>query len=61
MYKSLSVNSDALYYVVTAQLQGGGSISCGVQIGSAQRTGHARGGYNICSAQLNSSFDGSWG
>jgi hypothetical protein len=51
---TMKVNEDALYYQVTAQLQGGGNIKCKVQIGDAIKTGQARGGYNICSAQLNS-------
>jgi hypothetical protein len=59
---SLQINKSALYYQVTAQLQGGGNITCKVQIGDAVRVGHAVGGYNICSAQLNSdSINGGWG
>lgn len=54
MSKKLRVKKDALYYQVSAQLQGGGNITCKVKIGDAVKVGHARGGYNICSAQLNS-------
>jgi hypothetical protein len=50
---TMKVEEDALYYVVNAQLQGGGNIRCKVQIGDAVKSGRARGGYNICSAQLN--------
>lgn len=53
MDKTLSVDSHALYYAVTAQLQGGGDVQCEVDIGDAVKVGHATGGYNICSAQLN--------
>jgi hypothetical protein len=62
MNKTLSVKKDALYYDVTAQLQGGGSITCKLKIGDAVKVGHAKGGYNICSAQLNSDpINGGWG
>jgi hypothetical protein len=53
MTESLSVKDDALYYAVTAQLHGGRSVTCKVTIGDAVKTGHTKGGYNICSAQLN--------
>jgi hypothetical protein len=56
--KTLTVNSDALYYQVTAQLQGGGDIHCSVTIDGKTKSGRAQGGYNICSAQLNSDFSG---
>jgi len=57
---TLPLHDDALYYSVTAQLQGGGDITCKVQIGDQVKTGHASGGYNICSAQLNSGVFGGW-
>jgi hypothetical protein len=49
----MKVNDDALYYQVTAQLHGGGNITCKVKIGDNVKTGRAQGGFNICSAQLN--------
>ncbi|MGQ4476876.1 hypothetical protein [Streptomyces sp. SAS_276] len=58
MEKTLTVNSDALYYQVTAQLQGGGNIHCSITIDGRTKSGQAQGGYNICSAQLNSDFTG---
>lgn len=58
MSKTLSVKDDALYYAITAQLQGGGDVRCSVTIDGKTKTGHASGGYNICSAQLNSDFSG---
>jgi len=58
---SLPVDDNALYYSVNAQLNGSGSITCKVVIGDAVEVGHAVGGYNICSAQLNSGFTGGWG
>ena len=62
MNKTLRVQDNALYYDVTAQLQGGGSVTCSVKIGDAVKVGHAKGSYNICSAQLNSDpINGGWG
>ncbi|MFG2776648.1 hypothetical protein ACGFY7_02165 [Streptomyces prunicolor] len=58
MSKTMTVNSDALYYQVTAQLQGGGDIHCSITIDGKTKSGQAQGGYNICSAQLNSDFSG---
>ena len=54
----LKLKDDALYYAVTAQLQGGGHIHCSVTIDGKTKSGEASGGYNICSAQLNSTFTG---
>jgi hypothetical protein len=34
-------------------LEGGGDIRCSVTIGDETEDGHARGDYNICSAQIN--------
>jgi len=57
----------AQYYVTTAQLQGGGSVSCTTTVqtddllGYAQtvsNNGSADGGYNIASAQVCSGIDG---
>ncbi|MEV5436817.1 hypothetical protein AB0K80_12405 [Streptomyces sp. NPDC052682] len=56
--KTLTVKDDALYYQVTAQLMGGGDIRCSVTIDGRTKSGRAQGGYNICSAQLNSDFGG---
>lgn len=53
MTRTLKVKSDALYLHITAQLQGGGDIHCSVTLGSQTKEGQARGGYNICSAQIN--------
>lgn len=53
MNATIKVKSDALYYHITAQLQGGGDIHCSVTLGSETKEGQARGGYNICSAQIN--------
>jgi hypothetical protein len=60
LYKTLTIEKNAMYYDITAQLSGGGAVNCSVTIGNAVATGHARGGYNICSAQLNSDFSGGW-
>jgi len=58
MFVTKKVDSNAMYYDVSAQLNGGGNVTCEVRIGSAKKVGHASGGYNICSAQLNSDFSG---
>lgn len=57
---ALHIDKNAAFYDVTAQLHGGGNITCKIIIGDQTRTGHARGGYNICSAQLNGDFNGGW-
>lgn len=51
---------DAMYYDVTAQLQGSGDIQCSVTVDGHTKSGHASGGYNICSAQLSSGLFGDW-
>ncbi|MER5945555.1 hypothetical protein ABT127_05795 [Streptomyces sp. NPDC001904] len=60
MTKTLSVEDDALYFHVSAQLQGGGDINCSVTVDGHTKKGHASGGYNICMAQVNSDFSGGW-
>ena len=60
MKKTMTVKDDALYYQVTAQLMGSGDIHCSITIGEETKTGQAQGGYNICSAQLNSDFSGGY-
>ncbi|MFE2973400.1 hypothetical protein [Streptomyces sp. NPDC059258] len=58
MTKALKVKDDALYYMISAQLQGGGEIQCSVTIGDETKKGRARGDYNICMVQLNGDFLG---
>jgi hypothetical protein len=60
MTKTLTLNDDAMFYHVSAQLQGGGDINCSVTIGDKTKKGHASGGYNICMAQLNGGMLGGW-
>ncbi|WP_328320974.1 hypothetical protein [Streptomyces sp. NBC_00388] len=60
MTTTLKVSKDAMYYNVTAQLQGKGDIHCSVSVGGKTKTAHAQGGYNICSAQLSGGFLGGW-
>lgn len=60
-----TIDTNVMYYDVTAQLNGGGQVTCKVLIGDGtkidvQKVGHASGGYNICSAQLNN-INGDWG
>ncbi|MFF7212590.1 hypothetical protein ACFZAU_18935 [Streptomyces sp. NPDC008238] len=58
---SLPLDGDALYYTVTAQLQGSGDINCSVTIDGHTEKAHAAGGYNICHAQANRGLFGGWG
>ncbi|MEW2549211.1 MmpS family transport accessory protein [Streptomyces sp. NPDC047002] len=60
MSKTLALSDDAMYYDVTAQLSGGGDIHCSVTVEGKTKTGHASGGYNICSAQLSEGIFGGW-
>jgi hypothetical protein len=57
---TLTLNKDAMYYNVNAQLQGSGDINCSVTVEGKTKKGHASGGYNICNAQLSSNFTGGW-
>lgn len=56
--KTMKLDEGALYYSVTAQLQGGGNIKCSVSYDGQTEKGAASGGYNICSAQLNGGITG---
>jgi hypothetical protein len=58
--KTLPLDDDALYYAVTAQLQGSGDIQCSVTVDGHTKKGHASGDFNICSAQLSSGLFGGW-
>jgi hypothetical protein len=60
MTKTLTLKDDAMYYNVTAQLEGGGDIHCSVTVDGKTKKGHAVGGYNICSAQLSGGLFGGW-
>ena len=41
------------YYAINAQLQGGGTVSCEIEVsGVVISSGSASGGYNICSAEI---------
>lgn len=57
---TLPLDDDALYFNVTAQLQGSGDIHCSVTVDGKTTKGHAAGDYNICSAQLSSGLLGGW-
>lgn len=63
------LNTNAGYFDVTAQLQGGGTVTCSTVVnwtdtsGDAQsvtQSGTASGGYNIASAEVCESFEGDW-
>jgi hypothetical protein len=67
--KTVPLDAGAMYYVVTAQLQGSGSVSCSTVVhyndgsGTAQsvtKSGAASGGYNIADAQVCSGFSADW-
>ncbi|MDX3384761.1 hypothetical protein PV682_25300 [Streptomyces niveiscabiei] len=57
---TLPLNDNALYYTVTAQLQGSGDINCSVTVNGHTEKAHASGGYNICHAQANKGVFGGW-
>ncbi|MEU5477458.1 hypothetical protein [Streptomyces mirabilis] len=58
--ETLTLKKDSMYYAVNAQLQGSGDIHCSVTVDGKTKSGHAAGGYNICTAQLSAGFDGGW-
>ncbi|WP_239158320.1 hypothetical protein [Streptomyces sp. SID13726] len=57
---TLPLDEDALYFNVTAQLQGSGDIHCSVTVDGKTKKAHAAGDYNICNAQLSSGLLGGW-
>lgn len=57
---TLPFDKDAMYYNVTAQLQGSGDINCSITVDGHTKKGHASGDYNICDAQLSSGIFGGW-
>lgn len=57
---TLPLNDDALYFTVTAQLQGSGDIHCSVTVNGHDKKAHASGDYNICHAQANAGLLGGW-
>jgi len=62
MFEATLPHSDgALYYNVTGQLQGGGDIQCSVTVDGETKKGHASGGYNICTTQINAGLFGGLG
>jgi hypothetical protein len=64
----MPLSSSAEYYDVSAQLGGGGSITCSVTVHwnqggrshAARKVGSASGGYNIASPEVCSDFTGGW-
>jgi hypothetical protein len=57
---TLPLDDDAMYFNVTAQLQGSGDIHCSVTVGGKTKKAHAAGDYNICMAQLSPGLLGGW-
>ena len=55
--RSMTFDGTAQYYYISAQLEGGGAITCKIVASGpgddplTVATGHASGGYNVCSAQ----------
>ena len=63
--KTATLDDSAQYYAIQGQLSGAGSVTCTVTVQTSDGTvvtqsGSASGGYNIASAEICSSFDGSW-
>jgi hypothetical protein len=49
------------YYAIAAQLQGGGTVSCKIKVGSTiVSTGRAAGGYRIASCEISRGLAGGW-
>ncbi|MDH6551674.1 hypothetical protein [Streptomyces sp. SAI-041] len=57
---TLPLDDEAMYFSVTAQLQGSGDIHCSVTVGGKTKKAHAAGDYNICMTQLSSGLLGGW-
>lgn len=58
---TLPANDKVEYYDLSAQLSGGGDITCSIYVGGKLiRRGHAAGGYNICDAQISPGLTGGW-
>ena len=54
-------DSPPAYYAITAQLQGGGSVSCKIEVnGQVISSSSADGGYNIAQCEIGQDFDGNW-
>lgn len=62
MDKTLTIpSSPPSYYAVNAQLQGGGTVSCSIQVdGKTISTATASGGYNIADCEISQDFTGGW-
>jgi hypothetical protein len=67
--RTLPLDLNAMYYVVQAQLQGSGAVSCSTVVDyndasgmarSVTKTGAATRGFNIADAQVCSGFDVDW-
>ncbi|HEV2639378.1 MAG TPA: hypothetical protein VGX23_29845 [Actinocrinis sp.] len=67
--KTLPLNSGAQFYVIDAQLQGSGSVSCSTVVSyqdsdgashTVAQSAAASSGYNIASAEVCSDFTGGW-
>jgi hypothetical protein len=63
---TVPLDTSDMYYSVTAQLQGSGSISCSTTVnwngspGTVAKTSSASGGYNIAMAEVCSDFEGGY-
>ena len=57
-HATLKRSKGAMWYSLTAQLQGGGDITCSVTVGGHTQKGHASGSYNICEAQVDAPLGG---
>jgi hypothetical protein len=50
-----------IYYAITAQLQGGGQVSCRILVdGKVISQSTASGGYNIADCEISQGFTGGW-
>lgn len=62
--KTMPIPANTQYMSTQAQLQGSGSVTCSTTTNSngqlVRQSGTASGGYNLASAELCESYDGTW-
>ena len=61
MTKTETLDSNASYYAITAQLQGGGQVSCSIEVnGKVIDHATAEGDYNIADCEITQGLFGKW-
>lgn len=57
---TVRIDPAAQFYDVQAQLNGAGSITCWVWVEGVTKTTHAKGGYDVCRAEVTNDLNGKW-